>query len=188
MELFSHGKNAALEDTGYKIGHSKVSGTRERWEAKEKEAEREPKKLERGFHAGKAKRGFQQKNYKQGQDSKILNMRLISNFRYLNNVFFIKLKWIWYQLHPFGTEYQSVKEHSGSMACFQHEHGIITQETHGSLPLIVGDRLKQAAFLASSVLLCFLAACLRFSYCAAASNSANWDSQVNICSDWFRAD
>lgn len=79
---------------------------------------------------------------------------------------FIKLKWIWYQLHPFGnTEYQSVKEHSGSMACFQHEHGIITQETHGSLPLMSGDRLKQAAFLANSVLLCFLDACQIF-YCA----------------------
>lgn len=80
MELFSHGKNAALEDTGYKIGHSKVSGTRERWEAK-KEAEREPKKLERGVSCRESERGFQQKNYKQGQDSKIYKHELISNFK-----------------------------------------------------------------------------------------------------------
>lgn len=51
------------------------------------------------------------------------------------------------------------------MTCFQHEHGIITQETHGSLSLMSGDHLKQAAFLANSVLSYFLAACQIFLLC-----------------------
>lgn len=67
-------KNAALEDTGYKIGHSKVSGTRERWEAK-KEAERETEKLERGgFPCRESERGFQQKIINRAKIAKYTNM------------------------------------------------------------------------------------------------------------------